>query len=173
MFGHPICKLVLTTILPTDSPLPRKRQRMSSPTYDEQVDLSQDDIEAFDKIDHTLSQLHSHSQSQSRQSSQSSPSNKAKRVSRSTSLSAKEKRQRDIAEALRGQDHHARTGKENLFAVEDHEREKAPSASPVKDLASSLQPHIHLDNDSENPFKVSNTSASSALLPSISNQCLF
>lgn len=37
----------------------RKRQRLSSPTYDEQVDLSQEDIDAFDKIQQRLSQSQS------------------------------------------------------------------------------------------------------------------
>lgn len=43
-------------------PLPgRKRQRLSSPTYDEQVDLSQEDIDAFDQIQQCISQSQSHS----------------------------------------------------------------------------------------------------------------
>ncbi|KAF5323377.1 hypothetical protein D9611_005592 [Ephemerocybe angulata] len=41
---------------PSSSPI-RKRQRLSSPTYDEQVgDLSQDYLEAFDQIEFSLSQ---------------------------------------------------------------------------------------------------------------------
>jgi breast cancer 2 susceptibility protein len=143
---------------------PRKRQRMSSPTYDEQVDLSQEDIEAFDEIEHALSQLHSQSQLQVRSSSQSqsgmtqpSPSKKGKRLSQSTSLSAKEKRQREIAEALRGVNYYARAGKENLYATDGGRAKKAAPISPSKDIASS-QPRFELD--SENPFKVLNSSPS-------------
>jgi len=123
---------------------------MSSPTYDEQVDLSQEDIEAFDKIEHALSQLHSQSQLQVRSSSQSqsgmtqpSPSKKGKRLSQSTSLSAKEKRQREIAEALIGVNYHARAGKENLYATDGGRAKKAAPISPSKDIASS-QPRFEL-----------------------------
>ncbi|KAF7972587.1 hypothetical protein HWV62_17384, partial [Athelia sp. TMB] len=110
---------------PESSPPPRKRQRMSSPTYDEQVDLSQDDIAAFDQIEHKLSQSKSRSHSPQK-----------------LSLSAKEKRQRAIEEALRA--NHQPKGKENKH------RRGLSSASPSKASAFSSQPR--LDLDSENPF---------------------
>lgn len=40
----------------SDSEWPRKRQRLSSPTYDEQFELSQDDVKAFDMFEQKLSQ---------------------------------------------------------------------------------------------------------------------
>lgn len=137
------------------SPL-RKRQRMSSPTYDEQVDLSQDDIDAFDQIEHGLSQLHSNAHSQSTQRPQSS-SPRIKTASQSMSSTAKEKRRREIAEVLREDYDHATTGKENVHAVKSGGRNDPAYVSPSKDVAS-LQPRFELDNDSENPFNASNTS---------------
>jgi hypothetical protein len=121
------------------SPRSRKRQRMSSPTYDEQVVLSQDVIDAFDKFEHARSQLHS-----------SGPTTK-----QSTSLSGREKRQREIAEALRGPG----SGKENLRAR--GQGWSAP-ASPANDVVLSPQSSLNVgqDDDIENPFTVSNTGLS-------------
>ncbi|KAI0785379.1 hypothetical protein BC629DRAFT_516029 [Irpex lacteus] len=39
-----------------DSPSSRKKQRLSSPTYDEQFELSQDQIKAFDEFERALTQ---------------------------------------------------------------------------------------------------------------------
>lgn len=118
---------------------------MSSPTYDEQVDLSQDDIAAFDRIEERLSQSQSRSQSPLK--------------GQIKGLSAKEKRQRAIEEALRA--HHPPVGKEN------RPRRRASTASPSKEPAFSSKPRVDLD--SENPFNVSNTSASR---PSVLNSQL-
>ncbi|KAK7695063.1 hypothetical protein QCA50_002252 [Cerrena zonata] len=41
---------------PESTPHRRKRQRLSSPTYDEQIPLSQHEVAAFDTFEHTLSQ---------------------------------------------------------------------------------------------------------------------
>src|SRR5882762_7658423 len=98
---------------------------MSSPTYDEQIDLSQDDLEAFDKIEHTLSHFRSqHSNQTPRLRSQNSPSKVTfNRVSQDTNLSARERRQKAIAEALRGCPLDG-IGKENLHASDRCGEEK-------------------------------------------------
>jgi hypothetical protein len=173
-YGHPSSIPLDLHSTDTLSP-PRKRQRMSSPTYDQQVDLSQDDLEAFDKIEHTISQLHSQSSSQIK--GKSSPL-KVKKVSQTAaSSSAKEKRHKEIAEALQ-EVHRAGTGKEkeNMHAVGGCGGRMAVSASPSNDVIWSSQPHenLELDNDSENPFNISNTSQSqsSSLLPSRTNTSL-
>lgn len=61
---------------PPSSPA-RKRQRLSSPTYDDQLgDLSQGDLAAFDEIDFQLSQAQPYSPKRKRRSTynaQSSP----------------------------------------------------------------------------------------------------
>jgi hypothetical protein len=123
---------------------------MSSPTYDQQFDLSQDDIEAFDKIEHSFSRLHSQSPSELQRLS--SPS----KVKKSISLSGKEKRQQEIAEALRG------IGKENLPAAEGRDEGRTTPASPLKDVLSTPQSSFNIgqDDDNENPFHVSHTSLS-------------
>lgn len=105
---------------------------MSSPTYDEQVNLSQDDITAFDQIEQTLSQARSSSQSPQK-----------------PSMYASEKRQRAIEEAM-GIKRQPK-GKENKH------RRRPSSVSPAKISAFSLQPR--LDPDSENPFTDSDSSA--------------
>jgi hypothetical protein len=124
------------------SPRSRKRQRMSSPTYDEQVVLSQDVIDAFDKFEHARSRLHS--------SEPHSPS----KMKPSTSLSGREKRQREIAEALRGPG----SGKENLWARGQGWSAPASPANDVLSPQSSL--NVGQDDDIENPFTVSNTGLS-------------
>ena len=60
-----------------------KRQRLSSPTYDEQVELSEDIVEAFDAFERTLSQQLPPSQAR-----------------RSQGLSASAKKRRDSMIAL-------------------------------------------------------------------------
>lgn len=110
---------------------PAKRQRMSSPTYDEQVDLSQDDIAAFDQMQETLSQAHSRPQSPEK-----------------SSLNAREKRQRAIEEALRAT--HQPKGKENKH------RRRPSSVSPAKISTIPSQPQ--LDPNSDNPFADSESS---------------
>lgn len=119
---------------------------MSSPTYDEQVNLSQDDIEAFDKLEQTLSQ--------SRSPPAVSPLNKA-RSPRNKKLTAKERRQRAIEVALSDS---ATTDKENLREGPSANGERASSSSPSKQVPFSSQPRFDLESD--NPFNVSDTSAS-------------
>lgn len=126
------------------SPPARKRQRMSSPTYDEQVDISQDDIEAFDRIEHTLSQSQTAHVDSPRRKVPFMQTPHKKRDSPTKMLSAREKRQRAIEEALRDY-----PGKENV-----HGRRDAPK-SPMKEPESSSQPQFELDHD--NPFNVSST----------------
>ena len=134
---------------------------MSSPTYDQQVDLSQDDIEAFDQIEHGLSWFNSQSGSLLSSKRQRLPSSPLKRVSLGASATGKEKRQREIAEALRGAPR-SRSGKENLDAAVD---ERPMSSSPSNDLAFSSQSdfNVALHNNSENPFNILNTSLSPLL----------
>lgn len=113
---------------------------MSSPTYDEQVDLSQDDIAAFDQMQDTLSQAHSRSQSPQK-----------------SLLDAREKRQRAIEEALRTT--HQPKGKENK-----HHR-RPSSVSPAKISTVPSQPR--LDPNSDNPFADSELSNYFYSLPSL------
>ena len=97
-------------------------------------------IEAFDKFEHALSQLHSQLSSELRRPS--SPS-KVKRVPQSTSLSGREKRQREIAEALRG----AGSGKENRHAAEVRRERWSAPASPSKDVVLSPQSSFIVGQD--------------------------
>lgn len=121
----------------------RKRQRMSSPTYDEQVALSQDDLEAFDNFERKLTQL---------QSPRTQSPAKTTRLSKSPTLTARERRQRAIEEALRDP---SEIDKENMQGVAAGNR--AFSSSPSKDAPLSSMPRADLESD--NPFKESQTSA--------------
>ena len=128
-------KIFPTYNIETSSPV-RKRRRMSSPTYDsDYVDLSQDDLDALDKIEQNASQ---------NKSPRIKSSDRIIRSPRALAQVARQKRQREIETALRGA---ATTDKENI-----HEEPAKMAFSSPEVPFSLLTRH---DFQQDNPFSVS------------------
>lgn len=117
---------------------------MSSPTYDSnQVDLSQDDLDALDKIEKDLSQ---------NKSPRIEYSERIIRSPRALAQAARQKRQREIEAALRAA---ATTDKENIHEGLS-EPTKMGSSSPEVPCSSVLRYDLQQDN----PFSMPQTRAS-------------
>lgn len=113
---------------PSSSPA-RKRQRLSSPTYDEQIDdISQEDIAAFDEIEYRLSQ-----KAQSPRRLQSNHN----------SQEAKERRAKAIAEALRREENH----------LDGYSSSPLDGTHALDQIGSSSRPPlVQFQDDPDNPF---------------------